>query len=132
MPETRAVGSDGDVTLPSGHNIVTRAWTMNINQPVTDTTGFGDTWRRNRGGVYGGGGSISGVPEFDATSTAPGAAALSNTGGSGTLQVATGCTYGGTMIFSNFNAGSTQGGEATMSFDYVWDDTVTETWDETG
>lgn len=132
MAATRIVGNDGNVTMPTGHNFEAQSWSLNINQVVTDITSYSDTWRTMRGGVKGGSGSISGVPEYDDTGLAPNADTLSAAPvASMVLTMATGCTYGSSIVVESFDLGSSKTGDATIALNFQTSGAVTETWDET-
>lgn len=136
MAETRIVGSDGAVTMPSAtHHAKIRTFSLNVGQAVTDVSAFGDAWRGKRGGIKEGRGSVGGVMSRDATSTGPGLDDADVTGSSITLsayETATTCGWTGTVIMSNIAVTSTEGGEAGITFDFEFDGAVTESWDETG
>lgn len=134
MAETRAVGNDGAITMPSGvHDAVVRSWSANFPRYLANVTGFGDTYEKNRLGIMGVNGTLTCVPKFDASSTSPGVLDRVANGSSLTLQVASGCTYALTAAFNDigFNIDKTGDAGLTYAFSNGVSDTITETWDET-
>ena len=134
MAEIRIVGSDGQATV-TGHVAKFNAWSATISQPVTDTSAFGDSWSRARGGMKTGRGSASGTPSYNTASTAPNADTIEATGSAVTLLYASEgtnkCQISGTAIISDVNMNAQNAAGAGIAFNFQFDDTVTETWDET-
>lgn len=136
MAETRAVGNDGNITLPTGHVAVIRSWTGSITQVVTETTGFVDTFRRYRGGVMGMEWTATGGPKFGAASMLPlpesttDVVGMDVDGATITLTVATATSYSGTGIVRQMDISSDKLGEAALTYSGVIDNTITQTWAE--
>lgn len=129
MAETRLNGYTGGVTLPSGHAAKLSAWSADFDMTTSDVTAFGDTFRQFAGGVLSGRGSASGSMSYAAASTAPGAFTTRQTAASLTLTIATGVTYSGSALLSNIAVTSDiKGGDAAITFDFVFTGTITETW----
>lgn len=130
MAETRVSGYDGAVTLPSGHAAKISAWSVDLDMVVSDVTAFGDGFRQYLGGVLGGRGSASGSMSYNgASSLAPAALTSRQTAANITLTVATGTNYQGSVLLSNISITSDiKGGDATITFDFVFTGTITETW----
>lgn len=136
----RIIGNDGSVTFfDSGggtprHNAILNAFSLTVAQVVSDVTGFGDTWRQKRGGVKDSRGSASGFMSFDAADTAPGlddpVDDPTNAEAVVRLTIATGCYWEGNAIISDVTVNSSKTGDATISFNFEFSDTITETWDE--
>ena len=130
MAETRINGYSGGVSLPSGHTAKLSAWSADFDMTTSDVTAFGDGFRQYLGGVQGGRGSASGSMVFDATSTAP--VVFTRTVGTLRLTSAVGCYFEGSALFSNIAITSDiKGGDATITFDFVFTGTIGEMWDET-
>jgi hypothetical protein len=126
------IGTDGSVTLPTGHNAKLHAWAADFAQTPVETTNYGDSgWRTFRGGLKGGSGAAVAWPFHNEVTSTPGFAAISSTGGSLTLTAATGCTYTGTAIISNIRHDTDIQGNARMTFEFVFTGVITETWDQT-
>lgn len=139
MAETRIIGNDGSVTFFTNHNAILNSFSLTIAQVVSDVTGFGDTWRQKRGGVKDGRGSAAGFMSYDAADTGPGIADDSASSGDGpisgdaasiTLIPVTGCSWTGDAIISDVTVNSSKTGDATISFNFEFSNTITETWDE--
>lgn len=128
MP-TVAIGNDGNITLPSGHNAHINSWTANVSRVENVITGFSDDAARRRLGVQDITGSASGFPNFGESGTAPGTDAA-DPGGDLTLTIATGCTLQAAVVLTSFEFGSSKTGDATLTFNFANEDgkEIVETW----
>lgn len=138
------VGNDGGIVLGS-HYAQFNAWNGTFSRQVSDITGFADSGRRRRLGVWDANGSAGGFLRADATSTKPGInTATWETGGStiylhakgsGTVATnATGvCTMILTAVISEIAMSSVKTGDAAVSFNWALAGGAipTELWDET-
>lgn len=140
MPGTAAVGTPmsglkGEF-LMTGHNIRVAAWQLNLSRDIHDTTGFLATadWRTKVSGLKTGKGSFSGfllahvsssaaAADFTATGDADGVTTTLTVDNTTSKLV----TYGGTSILSNCLIGQSVNGVATISGDFEFTGTVTET-----
>ena len=134
MAETRAIGNDGSITMPTAtSNGVINSWRASFPKVVTEVTGFEDTnIRRNRLGMTSCEGSATGVPRFAATTTDPGVIDRPADGSSTVLTVATGCTYTMNLAFSNITHAPSKLGDNVLTFDFINgdSDTLVVVWDE--
>jgi hypothetical protein len=132
MPSTVAIGTDGNVTLPSGHAAKLMSWAADFSQAAIETTNYADSgWRTFRGGLKGASGAAVGFPFFDVASSTPGFQVIASGGGSLTLTAATGCTYTGTAIITNIRHDTDLQGNARITFEFQFTGAITETWDVT-
>lgn len=140
MASTRLVGNDGDITMPTNHNAVINSWSGTISQVVSETTGFGESFRQYRGGVMGMRWSATGVPKADAATHSPlpdstDTLLMSVAGATITLKVAGAVSgessYSGTAIVESLDVGVDKTGASTLSYSGVISGTITQTWDET-
>lgn len=132
MAQRALAGINGGVTLPTGHTAKLRAWSLVVNQEVSDCSGFSSTsdWREALAGMKSWSGVASGYCEFDAASMAPNADAPVASG-SITLTAESGCTYAGTVIVTSISVSQSIDGVASIAFSFVGSGALTETWDET-
>jgi len=129
MADTRAIGYEGNWAAPTNHGGIMRSWSLDTTMVESDVTGFGDTWRAVRGGIFGGTGSAEGVPRYGTTNTAPGTTNTDRrTGVELTLTQATGCTFVGTAILTSIAMGSDKVGDASLSFTFTFTGAIVETW----
>jgi hypothetical protein len=127
-----AVGYEGNVVMPSGHNFKPDMWQGSFGMALIDTTGFEDGgFRTAQGGLRSGAGSATGHVKYNAASTTPGTIAASRAGASATLTITTGCTVTGTMLVANVGHSVDVNGESRVSFDWAFTATITHTHDET-
>lgn len=135
------VGNDGGVHLGS-HFAQFNTWNGTFSRQVSDITGFGDSGRRRRLGVWDASGSAGGFMLVDAASSKPGINTTSwqtdgnaiylHARGSGAATAATNCTMSLTAIISEVALSSTKTGDAAISFNWqlAGGSIPTETWDE--
>tara|TARA_S200002703_G_C3775224_1_gene238729 strand:- start:313 stop:786 length:474 start_codon:yes stop_codon:yes gene_type:complete len=152
-----AIGSDGNVSLPTGFNARLRAWSCSIGRATTDISAFGSAGKNRRASsVVDITGSASGIPQFwdgndtgSATAFSPiplasdaetGAlddvatlAANPSTSDVITLTVAANTTIAFNAVFSNYGFSVAQNGDNTVTFNFEMNDGngPTVTWDET-
>jgi hypothetical protein len=141
-----AIGSDGNVALPTGFNARLRSWSASINRATTDITGYSKVSRNRRASaVIDITGSAAGIPQmFDGDGTGTAAAftpipitsdaetgviddvaTLSASPGATdliTLTVATGCTIAFGAVFSSYAFNVTQNGDSTVTFNFEMND----------
>jgi hypothetical protein len=136
MALTTLVGSDGGFTTLSGYNGTYFSWEAEFSQPVTETTGYTDTFRAYRGGIIGATFSATGMPRADAATTAPmpdstDTLALTKTPAAITLTVFTGCTFGGSAIIASTRLSTDlRTNETSLTQSGNFSGTITQTWDE--
>jgi hypothetical protein len=129
MALTIASGVDGAVAFLSSHVLKFDTWTGRYGQRVNNITGFDSGgYEENLGGLKFGEGSATGHFKYGTTTTAPGSASFSKTGGTATFTVATGCTISHSTIVSDLNISSDVNGAARGSFNWRATGTITETW----
>jgi len=152
-----AIGSDGNVTLPTGFNARLRSWSCSIARATTDISSFNRAGKRRRASsVVDISGSASGIPQSWDGSGSGSATAFSpiplasdaesgalddvvtlaaNPGTSDviTLTVAANTTIAFNAVFSNYGFSVSQGGDNTVTFNFEMNDGngPTVTWDET-
>lgn len=140
MAATAISGTNGTVTLPSGHNARIRAWSATLSQSVNDATGFAQSrWATNLGGVAALSGSASGYLEYDAATTTPGIVTtnqptMSVAGAAMVLGVggatSTACSISFTGVISSISLGQSVDGVGTVAFSFVSSGALTEAWDQ--
>lgn len=133
MPLTYLTGNDGGCSLPSGHGAQLQSWNANFSRQVTDVTGYSDTGRRRRLGLWDVSGSAGGTMIADAANAGPGVDHTNLDGALITLQAnGTACQYQITAVMTQITMGVTKTGDSTLSFDFSNSaGTIpTETWDE--
>jgi hypothetical protein len=131
MAITDATGVVGDVTLPTGYNVKADTWSLSISQALIPTTGFGDTYETNVGGLKRGAWSVTGTPQYDAANTNPGINDTVSAPQSGfVFQVAPNCTFTCSGIVVNGTASSDVAGAARVSYSGVTSSSVVDAWDE--
>jgi hypothetical protein len=137
MASTVAVGIDGSFTTLSGYNGSYYAWEGEISQAVAEITNYGTNFRQYRGGVMGMSFTARGNPKFDAATHSPvpdstDIVNLTKVPGSATLQVATGCTYSGTVIIETTRISTDQRtNDTSLEQSGRFSGQITQTWDET-
>lgn len=151
-----AIGSDGNVALPSGFNARLRSWSCSIGRATTDISAFGSVGKNRRSSaVVDITGSASGIPQFwdgqssgaagtfvpiplasDAeTGALDDVATLASSPSTSdviTLTVAAGTTIAFNAVFSNYGFSVAQNGDNTVTFNFEMNDGngPTVTWDE--
>ena len=126
---TRIVGNDGAAAL-TGHLAVFDNWAATIATVLGDVTGFGDGWKRVRGGKKSGTFSAGGHSDGLAAQ-APLSTAIVPEGAAVALTLTTGCTLTGTGVVGNVAFNSDVQGDQTIAFDGEFTGPILETWDET-
>lgn len=134
MAEQDVSGFDGDVTMPTVHGGEAFAWSLRSSTAVKNTSRYGGgRFAKKRGGMIEATGHVDVFLRMDAANTSPGAFDTVPDGSAITLQAATGCTYGGSAVFTNFTLDHTFADPAVAAgWDFEFNGTVTETWDEGG
>jgi hypothetical protein len=133
MALTYLTGNDGSISLPSAHGAQLQTWNATWSRQASDVTGYGDTGRRRRLGIWDITGSAGGTLIADSANAGPGVDHANIDGAAITLQAyGTACQYVVTAVMSQVAIGITKTGDATISFDFqVSNGTIpTETWDE--
>lgn len=132
---TAITGNDGNfvMTAGSGAGLLNR-FRANFSNVISEVTAFAETsHRRNRTGLLGVEGSASGTAQLDVASSDPDATIK----GGGfeqaiVMTVATLCTYGLNVCFSNTAFDVNKLGDTLLTFDFVAGETGTLdiAWDE--
>lgn len=132
MASTDISGFDGDATLPNIHGGEAFAWSLRSATAVKNTSRYnGGRFAKKRGGMIEVTGHVDIFLRQGSANDAPGAFDTVPDGSAITLQAATGCTYGGTAVFTNFTVDHTFGDPAVAAgWDIEFNGTVTETWAE--
>lgn len=140
MALTTAVGYDGSYTTVSGYNGTYFAWSGELTMAIAETTGYSDTARTYRGGIYGMTFSAQANPRFDATTTEPiptsgspstDAITPTRAGAAVTLQVAAACTYAGTALIESTSINTDlRSNEASLVQNGRFSGVITQAWDE--
>lgn len=131
---TLLIGSDGDVSLPTGYKAVLNTYSATLARTTNVLTGFTDSGvRRKASGVLDITGSAGGTPYHDASGSSPMGIASSATGGTVTLTFGTGSTLAFEAVFSSVAFSTTQDGAQTVTFNFEMNDSdgPTVAWDET-
>jgi hypothetical protein len=126
-----AVGIDGSVTFVTGHNAKFDRFDLTIGQRLINTTGYGETYEVNSGGLKFGRFTASGHVKFNVATSALGMDDLTGTGGSAVFQLASTCTETVTVIIETINVTSDVNGEERVTFSGPTSGAVVEAWDET-
>lgn len=136
MAQACIAGISGAVTLPSGHALKSRAWSLTINNEVNDSSGFSSTsdYRENLAGMKSWSGAVSGYVESGAASVSPFAATVSTPvvcafgAGATTLTASSGNTYTGSIIVTSVAIGTGIDGNATVAITFVGNGVLSENW----
>ena len=142
MAITRIIGNDGSIGTGAfaaaggngTHDALIRQWEASFPRVASEVTGFTDAnLRQHRLGLTGIEGRLTGSPQFDAATTAPGVGDRVAAGTSTILQVAAGCTYTATLAYQNMSHSVDKTGDSVFSAEFVngISDTLTIAWDET-
>lgn len=128
-------GDDGGITFPTAHGANFQTWNATFSRNVSDVTGYADTGRRRRLGLWDVNGSAGGTLVKDAANTKPGVTSAALDGAAITLfskTASTACSHTLTAVISQIGITSTKTGDAAISFDFaISNGTIpTETWDE--
>ena len=134
---TALIGSDGDVSLPTGYKAILNTFSATLTRTSQVLTGFGDTGaRRKVSGVLDITGSAGGTPYHNASGSSPLGITASAAGGAITLTFGAGTPSGSTLafdaVFNSVAFSSTQDGAQTVTFNFEMNDTdgPTVVWDE--
>ena len=123
----RIVGNEGSVTC-SAHNITANAWSMSLSRVVSDVTAFGDASSEFRGGVPTYTGSLSGFLADDADPNMGSGEFPTGAEATIVLIAQSGNQWAGTGVISGASVSSSKTGDTTISLDFSFTGTVTETW----
>jgi hypothetical protein len=123
----RIIGNEGSVTC-SAHNITANAWSMSLSRVVSDVTAFGDASSEFRGGVPTYTGSLSGFLSDSADPNIGSGEFPTGAEASIVLIAQSGNQWAGTGIISGASVSSSKTGDTTISLDFSFTGTVTETW----
>lgn len=136
MALTAAVGFDGSFTTISGYGGIYYGWSGEISQPVTETTGYGSSFRDYRGGVMGMTFTANATPKFGTSAAQPvpdstDTMNLTRAAAAVTLQVASGCTYTGSALIETTSISTDmRTNETTLSQAGRFCGTITQLWAE--
>ncbi len=132
MPTTYLTGNDGGITFPNAHQAQFATWNATFARNVSDVTGYGDSGRRRRLGIWDVSGSAGGTLIADEANASPGVGGADPDGASITLKASTACTYSLTAVISDIAVSSTKTGDAAVSFNFAISDGAipVEVWDE--
>ena len=134
-------GVGGTVAFVSGFNGKFTAFTLNLENPEVDVTGFSDNGNAatESGGPVKATGTATVVGTFDAASTAPipsgalGATpAFASWKGSATFTYAASCSYACTIVVTSVATTRSYNGRMEITFSFTSSGAITQTWDETG
>jgi hypothetical protein len=132
---TPVVGITGDVTLPTGFNILVKSGSLALDMTLIDTTNT-KTSNGNFEGVTGvrkGAGTAIGIPQNNGSGTAPGFANIP-TGNNiqlpaaATFKLASGCTYTGSVVITSIKTGFVYQGSAALSMAFTFSGSIVESW----
>lgn len=141
MALTYLTGNDGGVALgtATNHNAQFNVWNATFSRNVSDISGFGDSARRRRLGVYDVSGSAGGFMLADINGPGANTTDWSSSGisiflhakGSGTAVSS--CTLSFVAVVSEIAMSNAKTGDAAISFNFQLSGGAapTETWDET-
>lgn len=133
-----AIGSDGNITLPTNSSALINTWSASISRATSVITGFGDTGaRRIASKVVDITGSAAGTPNYDASNGSAVDGIIGNqAAGSITLTWASApslCSLEFDCVMSSVALSTSMGGEATVTFNFECADASQPvfTWEET-
>ena len=112
----------------SAHNITANAWSMSLSRVVSDVTAFGDASSEFRGGVPTYTGSLSGFLADDADPNMGSGEFTTGAEATIVLIAQSGNQWAGTGVISGASVSSSKTGDTTISLDFSFTGTVTETW----
>jgi len=124
MGTTVAIGSDGDVTMPTGYKAQINTWSATISRATSIVTGFGDAGAsRVASNVVDITGSAGGVPEYGSSTTS--ALGIDGSAAGGSIKLgwngvtgSTECSIQFDAVFGSVAFSSTQDGDATVTFNF--------------
>ncbi len=137
MAQTWVSGFDGTITLPTGHAAHLRVWDGRFSRAVSDITGFSDSGRRRKLGIFDLEGSAGGTTTYDASNLSPGINTSDWNRDGGTLVLgvvgSTACAYTATAVMTNISFSVAKDGDSSITFDFAnsGGTVPTEAWDET-
>ena len=124
MPLDYIIGNDGFVTLAAPvQGISVKQWAANSSRVSTDVTGFSDTARRRKLGLFDMVGSLSGVPTYGtttalitvtATQTTAQTLVLGLTNGTSTTVTTDDVSFTITCVFDTMSFNSAKDGDASV------------------
>lgn len=128
-------GNDGGITFPNANQANFMTWNATFSRNVSDVTGYGDTGRRRRLGIWDVSGSAGGTLKSNEANSSPGVDAVAIDGAAITLfskTAATACSHTLTAVITEIAITSTKTGDAAISFNFaIANGTIpTESWDE--
>jgi hypothetical protein len=132
MPTTYLTGNDGGITFPTAHAAQFMTWNATFSRNASDVTGYGDTGRRRKLGIWDISGSAGGSMIANEPNSSPGIASSDADGASITLKASTACFYTFVAVISDVAASVTKTGDSMLAFNFANSDGAipTETWDE--
>ena len=132
-----AIGSEGNVTLPTNSSALINTWSASISRATSVITGFGDTGaRRLASKVVDITGSASGTPQYDVSAGSAVDGIIGNQA-AGTITLtwvaSPACTLEFDCIMSSVALSTSMGGEAAVTFNFECADENAPvfTWEET-
>tara|TARA_R110000824_G_scaffold13220_1_gene57527 strand:+ start:11448 stop:11828 length:381 start_codon:yes stop_codon:yes gene_type:complete len=123
----RIIGNEGSITVDT-FNITANAWSMSISRVVNDVTAFTDSTTSHRGGIPTYTGSVSGFMDDASAPSITEANFATGTEVTLTLLAQSGNSWSGEAVVSGVSISSSKTGDATISFDFTYNGTVTEAW----
>ena len=144
MATQYAVGSDGNVALPTGFNATLNTWSATLSRTTQILTGYTATVQNRRASsvidITGSAGGMVNYWDGAATGTEGGFAPIKHSGtalddragGTITLTVATGGTIQFDAVFSSYAFNVTHDGDSSVTFNFEMNDSngPTVAWDE--
>lgn len=143
MAKKNIAGVGGGFTTITGFNGKISSWSATYTIDTEEVTGFDSGgFRQYEPVAVSISGSATGTAQYDDTSATPLVAALAdgsvlavgdleNAKGTLTLTAITGCTWAFSAIITSVALDRPATGKATVTFNFVSNGPVTQTWDET-
>ena len=143
MAKKNIAGVGGGFTTFTGFNGNIASWSATYTIDTEEVSGFGSGgFREHEPVAVSLSGSATGTLQYDAASASPVLAALADgaalavgdlEGAKGTLTLTsiTGCTWAFGGIFTSVSIDRPAMGKATVTFNFISNGPITQTWDET-
>lgn len=131
MSQSVICGLNGNVSISGGRGARLSAWSANLAHELNDCTGFGSNgFRQNKTSLKSMSGQASGFLTKGTTNDQPNWTGLSNCddGVTVVLTADSGCTFSGIFNISNMRIEEAVAGLGMITFDFISNGTVTETW----